>query len=80
VASAVLPASTVTWSLHLTEPSLLAGAPASAWFWCEAETVHAGDGYATEQGRLYLDGRLVAWSEQLVAVYNPKPPPSLITG
>lgn len=67
------PGSTVRWALHLAAPSAVDLQPVDAgkqWFWYEARTVQAGEGYATAHASLYTDsGRLLAWSEQLVAVY-----------
>jgi acyl-CoA thioesterase len=67
------PGSTVRWALHLAAPSAVDLQPVDAgkqWFWYEARTVQAGEGYATAYASLYTDsGRLLAWSEQLVAVY-----------
>jgi Thioesterase-like superfamily len=66
--SQAAPASTVRWTAHLVAdlPPDVTG----RWFWYEAETVQARDGYAIEESRLFLDGALVAWSEQLVAVFD----------
>jgi len=40
------------------------------WYWYESRAVHAADGYATAYASLYADGRLVAWSEQLITIYD----------
>ncbi|MEZ4381058.1 MAG: thioesterase family protein [Nannocystaceae bacterium] len=65
------PASTVRWTVHLIgEP------PASdAYCWLRSTTIAAGDGYATTVARLHgPDGELLAWAEQLVAIFDePKP-------
>lgn len=78
------PVSTVRWAVHLTPPPAVAdqadaalvvgaglalddGAP---WLWYEAKTVQCADGYATGYASLYQDGRLLAWSEQLIAVFD----------
>jgi hypothetical protein len=68
LASGPAPASTVRWSCQLV--AHVPDDAARRWFWCEAETVHSSDGYAVEQSRLFLDGVLVGWSEQLVTVYQ----------
>ncbi len=62
------PASTVSWSAHLLEVPLVR---AEEWWSYRARTAAAGSGTATTQAKLYApDGRLVALSEQLVAVYG----------
>jgi acyl-CoA thioesterase len=67
------PGSTVRWAVHLAAPSAVDLQPVDAgkqWFWYEARTVQAGEGYATSCATLHTDsGRLLAWSEQLIAVY-----------
>jgi acyl-CoA hydrolase len=62
-----MPASTVRWSAHLLEP--VAPGEEKGWFWYESTTVHSRDGYATSRAGLWSGGRLVVWSEQLMAVY-----------
>jgi Thioesterase-like superfamily len=44
--------------------------PEGPWFWYEARTVQCADGYATAYASMYAGDRLVAWSEQLIAVYD----------
>lgn len=63
-----IPASSITWTVHLVEtPSILP----EGWCWFRAETVQSGEGFASTLGHFYLpDGRLGAWSEQLVAVFD----------
>ena len=62
------PASTVSWSAHLYDPP--AHQPGDWWYYL-GETIRYRDGYATTVARLFApDGRLVAWSEQLVSVYE----------
>lgn len=62
------PASSVRWSLHRTHDAPIDG---QAWHWYEAETVAAAGGHATITARLYAeDDQLVAWSEQLMAVFD----------
>jgi acyl-CoA thioesterase len=63
------PVSTVRWALHLTPPVEQPEAE-RPWFWYEAKTVQCADGYATGYASLYQNGRLVAWSEQLIAVFD----------
>jgi acyl-CoA thioesterase len=84
MASGPTPGSTVRWAIHLAGPSQLSepGEPAFAnvgkqWFWYEARAVSCADGYATGYASMFTeDGRLVAWSEQLMAVYDrPGQPP-----
>jgi acyl-CoA thioesterase len=60
------PASTVSWTAHLLEiPSSLDG-----WFAFAYEAVAGSPGLHTLVGRLYgPDRRLIAWSEQLSAVF-----------
>jgi acyl-CoA thioesterase len=72
------PVSTVRWAIHLAGPGLDApaepglDAPAGEpWVWYEARTVSAEAGYATAQASMYTAaGRLLAWSEQLITVYD----------
>jgi acyl-CoA thioesterase len=40
------------------------------WVWYEARTVQCADGYATAYASMYAGGRLLAWSEQLIVVYD----------
>lgn len=62
------PASTISWSAHFYDPPV--HRPTDWWFY-RALPVSFEEGYATTEARLYApDGRLVAWSEQLVAVYE----------
>lgn len=63
-----VPASSITWTVHLVEtPATLP----EGWCWFRAETVQSEGGFATSLGYFYLpDGRLGAWSEQLVAVFD----------
>lgn len=62
------PASSVRWSLHRPHDAHVDG---GAWHWYEAETVAAAGGHATITARLYTeDDQLVAWSEQLMAVFD----------
>lgn len=63
------PASTVRWSLHLAGDDPMDG---DAWHWYHATTVMAAGGYATSAARLWREGRLIAWSEQLFVVFDKK--------
>lgn len=59
-------ASTVSWTAHiLREPP----ADPTAWYSFRYDTIAAEQGYATIVGTLSHDGDVVAWTEQLVAVY-----------
>lgn len=61
------PSATVTWTVHLTGASSV-----GEYLRFHAHTVASGDGFATTLGHLWgADGALVAWSEQLVAVFDP---------
>jgi acyl-CoA hydrolase len=61
------PASTVTWSGHL----LFVPEDFSDFFSFEYDTAVGEDGFHTIVGRLWApDGRLCAWSEQLVALFD----------
>ncbi len=78
------PASTVRWSIHFAgadaegRPRVTEAGAGKQWVWNELRTVQAGDGYATTYASTYdADGRLLAWSEQLIAVYDkPASPPA----
>lgn len=61
------PASTVTWNAHLLAiPDTFEG-----WFAFEYRTVVGADGFHTAVGQLHApDGRLVGWTEQLMAVFD----------
>lgn len=76
-----VPASTVRWAIHLASAAdpgpegFAAGSDAGfdadkQWVWYEARTVQCADGYATAYASMFAEGRLVAWSEQLIAVYD----------
>jgi Thioesterase-like superfamily len=55
----------------VADPSADAGSP---WYWYEAQTVQCADGYASACAAMYSGGRLLAWSEQLIAIYDrPEP-------
>ncbi len=61
------PASTVAWTAHvLALPQSFDG-----WFSFSYETMAGAEGFHTVAGRLYdPEGRLVGWTEQLVAVFG----------
>jgi acyl-CoA thioesterase len=61
------PASTISWTAHVLHvPQSFDG-----WFAFASETVAGEGGFHTSVGRLHApDGRLAAWSEQLVAVFG----------
>lgn len=65
--SVPFPASTARWSLHLYDEP----APADAWHAYQVTTTRAAEGYATEVATLSHAGRVIAWSEQLVAYFAP---------
>jgi acyl-CoA thioesterase len=59
-------ASTIRWSAQLVaEPPRW-----PEYFWFRSDCVSARGGYATTVGRLYADDVLVAFSDQLVAVFD----------
>ncbi len=79
MATGPTPASTVHWAIHLAPPEAYPAASdgtdagfdaAKQWVWYEARTVQCADGYATAYASMFAEGRLVAWSEQLIAVYD----------
>ncbi len=62
------PASSIVWTTHFVAPD--AGEPGD-WSFFRYETLSASGGYCTALGKLYdARGRLVAWSEQLHAVFG----------
>lgn len=63
------PASTVRWTVHLVAP--VPEDTADGWWWYRSEARTAHDGYCSMLAELYHpDGHLVAWTEQLVAVFD----------
>ncbi|MFA7266374.1 MAG: thioesterase family protein [Candidatus Nanopelagicales bacterium] len=58
--------STVSWTAHI-----LSEVPqdADAWYTFRYDTIASDDGYATFVGTLACEGKVVAWSEQLAAVF-----------
>lgn len=71
MATGPTPASTVRWAVHLLEPVAPDDDP--GWLHYDVRTEHSAQGYATSHARVHRDGRLVAWSEQLVAVFDSPP-------
>jgi len=63
------PGSTVRWSLHM-----IGNAPLEAheWHWYQAQTVSAQGGYFTSIAQLWRGEQMVAWSEQLGAIFDKK--------
>jgi acyl-CoA thioesterase len=80
MASGPVPASTVRWGIQLASPGQAWTAAPSGpdatfdadkqWVWYEARTVQCADGYATAYASMFAEGRLLAWSEQLITVYD----------
>lgn len=67
VATAPFMASTVRWSVHFVAPP---SPPADGYWWFRADAVAASEGYAVSVGTLQSNGEVVAWAEQLVAVFD----------
>ncbi|HST81834.1 MAG TPA: thioesterase family protein [Kineosporiaceae bacterium] len=68
-----VPASTVRWAIQLASPDAGLNATFDAgkqWVWYEARTVQCADGYATAYASMFAEGRLLAWSEQLITIYD----------
>ena len=62
------PASSIQWTSHLLAPDT---AEPDDWWFFRYETISASAGYSTAVGKLYdAHGRLVAWQEQLHAVFG----------
>lgn len=67
VLRAPAPSSTVTWTAHIFDVP----AELDDWFAFRYETIAGRSGFHTVAGHLYApDGQLVAWSEQLVAIFD----------
>lgn len=63
------PASTARWTAHIVTDT--AAAPTGAWYWYTSRALSAGAGYASTLNHLYdATGALVAWSEQLVVIFD----------
>ena len=67
VASGPVPASSIHWSTHIVSPP---PQDFDGYWWHRAHVVQANGGYGSIVARLYADKTLIAWSEQLVAVYG----------
>lgn len=66
--SAPAPSSSVTATAHLLHADEV---PPGGWCWFRYETMHSAAGYTSLLGRLYdPGGRLIAWTEQLAAVFG----------
>lgn len=61
------PASTVRWGLQLPYDVPF---DHHGWYWYDARTVITDGGHATTSAQLWDGDRLVAWSEQLVAIFD----------
>ncbi len=61
------PASTVRWSMQFPDDQPMRG---DEWFWYESRTAVAEGGYSTIVAHLWAGERLVAWTEQLLAVFG----------
>ena len=62
------PASTISWTTHFVEPDTV---PEGEWVYFRYETLAAAHGYCTAVGRMVdMQGRLLAWQEQLHAVFG----------
>ena len=62
------PVTTIMFTAHFLD---VADAPLDVPWWLHSKMIHADKGYATFETRLYRpDGRLGAWAEQLVGVYD----------
>jgi hypothetical protein len=62
------PVTSIAWTVHLLD---LDGADPTAWWWLSSKTIHTARGYATFATRLHRPGgRLGAWAEQLIGVYD----------
>ncbi|NQU37972.1 MAG: thioesterase family protein [Actinobacteria bacterium] len=59
-------ASTVSWTAHIVSDI---PAPSNEWFEFHYDTIAAKDGYATFVGTLSQNGDVIAWTEQLAAVF-----------
>jgi acyl-CoA thioesterase len=65
--TAPAPASTVRWSLQFPGDEEPRG---DDWYWYTSDTPSAVGGYSTMTAQLWLDGRLLSWSEQLLAIFD----------
>lgn len=67
VLTAPAPASTVRWSMQFPDDEPVRG---DEWFWYESRTAVADGGYSTIVAHLWAADRLVAWTEQLLSVFD----------
>lgn len=58
--------SSMNWTAHFVGPI---PEPSTDWFEFRYDTIAAGHGYATFAGTLSKDGQVIAWTEQLGAVF-----------
>lgn len=65
--TAPAPASTVRWSLQFPGDDEIRG---DEWFWYTSDAPTAAGGYSTMTAQLWRDGRLLSWSEQLLAIFD----------
>lgn len=65
--TAPAPASTVRWSVQFPTDEDIRG---DDWFWYSSVCPTAAGGYSTMTAQLWLRGRLVSWSEQLLAIFD----------
>lgn len=61
------PASTVRWSLQFPGDEEPRG---DDWYWYTSDTPSAAGGYSTMTAQLWFGGRLLSWSEQLLAIFD----------
>lgn len=59
--------STMQWSAHIVNPDVAVG---TDWFEFGYRSVTAAAGYTISEGTMAKDGEVVAWTEQLGAVYG----------
>lgn len=67
MANGLTAGSTITWNAHFVGP--IPSDP-EAWFEFRYDTVSCSDGYATYCGVLSHQGRVIAWTEQLAAIFG----------
>lgn len=70
-ARAPIPGSTLTWQANVVRPLPPEGAPGDAWWFYDAHTISASEGYSDFEGRLWdAAGNLVACSRQAFAEFS----------
>ena len=67
IATKPIVSSTITWTAHIIDPRVVV---ADDWFEFRYETTAAGNGYGSYFGTLSKDGRDVAWTEQVGAIFG----------